>query len=145
MKTSLSDIDLQLSGSRWRVNSWQPRRVTIRVLLRLTILFALGWGKSLRGEVRQRAIIQHSLKNQLAFVNVMIKAMPHPAELRNFSGALTGCDSRYPEEVNLNRDKVTNKQIDILPFSPPDGKGQTSHQGTGLAMCRMLCERMRGR
>ena len=120
---SLPENDLQLLGSSWRFqgdefwSTWRSRLYQLLILAVVIVLLSLGWGISLRRQIRQRSLIQRALKDQLTFTYAMMDAMPYPVVLRNLEGELIGCNSSYLEEVNRTREEVVGKSITQLPIS----------------------------
>lgn len=98
---------------------WQGGRRHIKVIslmMLAIVVISMLWIISLRRQVNQRIRMQQRLKEQLSCMSNMMFSVPWPVAVRNLRGELVSCNSRYLEEMNVTREEVYGKTVDVLPL-----------------------------
>ncbi|WP_165446218.1 ATP-binding protein [[Erwinia] mediterraneensis] len=98
----------------WR--TWRSLILQFSVLSLAIVLVSLGWGLRLRHQIRQRERAQQALSEHLAFMHAMMDGMPAPIYVRDLTGKLIACNSRYLQELGVAKEEVLYKDISAVPL-----------------------------
>lgn len=99
---------------------WQPLTTWGGWCVLVVGMFALSilWHRRIRAMTRQRQEVETGLRDQLAFQQALMDAMPDPMFVRDLEGRLVMCNKSYEESLSTRLDQVQGRQLielDILP------------------------------
>jgi len=124
---SIPPRDMDELASRWQGNVsiessyWTQHRQGIIKFLStglVALLVALLWVGYLIRQVRKRQQAERALREQMAFMSVVINGTPHPIYVRDRSGRMLICNSGYLDTVNLTSEQVIGTHFSDSALAP---------------------------
>lgn len=86
------------------------------------LLIALFWLGYLMRQVRKRRQAERALREQMAFMRVVINGTPHPIYVRDRNGYMLICNSGYLDTVRLTSEQVIGTLLNDSVLAPPSAQ-----------------------